>query len=112
MVINNFLVGGNHGRKSRLDKLYYEHVSNLLQDIDEYEEIKWDTYGLIIESFINQGFNNVFKEVKYRMTDGENINKIILDLIDRYSDSVDGVVWHLKKRVENYLEEDYYKEFF
>ena len=41
-----------------------------------------------------------------------NINKIILDLIDRYSDNVDGVVWHLKKRVENYLEEDYYKEFF
>jgi hypothetical protein len=46
------------------------------------------------------------------MTDGENTNQIMLDIINRYSDSVDGLVWFLKRRVEEYLEEDFYKNLF
>jgi hypothetical protein len=46
------------------------------------------------------------------MTDGENPNQIILDIIHRHSDTVDGMIWFLKRRVEEYLEEDFYKKFF
>jgi hypothetical protein len=111
MGVNNFLVTTCQTKKTRLDKLYYEHVNCLLNDLDEYEEIKWETYGLIIENLLNNGHKNVLKEIKYRMTDGENPNEIILDLIQRHSDTVDGVVWFLKRRVEEYLEEDFFKKF-
>lgn len=112
MGVNNFLVTTCQTNKTRLDKLYYEHVNCLLNNLDEEEEIKWETYGLIIETLISQGHKNILKEVKYRMTDGENPNEIILDLIHRHSDTVDGMVWFLKRRIEEYLEEDFYKKFF
>jgi hypothetical protein len=112
MEVNNFLVTTCQTKKTRLDKLYYEHINYLLNDLDEDEEIKWETYGLIVESLLKQGHKNVLTELKYRMTDGENTNQIILDIINRYSDSVDAVVWFLRRRVEEYLEEDFYKKFF
>jgi hypothetical protein len=112
MGVNNFLATTCQTNKTRLDKLYYEHVNCLLNNLDEEEEIKWDTYSLIIENLVNQGHKNILKEVKYRMTDGENPNQIILDIIHRYSDTVDGMIWFLKRRVEEYLEEDFYKKFF
>ena len=112
MGVNNFLATTCQTNKTRLDKLYYEHVNCLLNNLDEEEEIKWDTYSLIIENLVNQGYKNILKEVKYRMTDGENPNQIILDIIHRYSDTVDGMIWFLKRRVEEYLEEDFYKKFF
>ena len=112
MEVNNFLVTTCQTKKSRLDALYYEHINYLLNDLDEEEEIKWETYGLIVENLLKQGHKNVLTELKYRMTDGENTNQIILDIVNRYSDSVDGLVWFLKRRVEEYLEEDFYKKFF
>ncbi len=112
MGVNNFLATTCQTNKTRLDKLYYKHVNCLLNNLDEEEEIKWETYGLIIENLVNQGHNNILKEVKYRMTDGENPNQIILDIIHRHSDTVDGIIWFLKRRVEEYLEEDFYKKFF
>ncbi len=112
MGANNFLITTCQTNKTRLDKLYYEHINCLLNNLNEEEEIKWETYGLIIENLVNQGHKNILKEVKYRMTDGENPNEIFLDIIQRHSDTVDGMVWFLKRRVEEYLEEDFYKKFF
>ena len=112
MSVNNLLVSTCQTNKSRLDKVYYDHVSSLLNELNEEEEIKWETYGLIIENLVKQGYKNVLKEVKYRMTDNENPNEIFLDLIQRHSDTIDGMVWFLKKRIEEYLEEDFYKKFF
>ncbi len=112
MGANNFLIMTCQTNKTRLDKLYYEHVNCLLNNLNEEDEIKWETYGLIIENLVNQGHKNVLKEIKYRMTDGENPNEIILDIVQRYSDTVDGMIWFLKRRVEEYLEEDFYKKFF
>lgn len=112
MGVNNFLVTTCQANKTRLDRLYYQHINCLLSNLDEDEEIKWDTYSLIIENLLNQGHKNILKEVKYRLTDGENPNEIILDIVQRHYDSVDGLIWFLKRRVEEYLEEDYYKKFF
>lgn len=112
MGVNIFLNTTCQTKRTRLDKLYYEHVNCLLNDLNEEDEIKWETYGLIIDSLLNQGHNNVLKEIKYRMTDGENPNEIILDLIQRHSDTVDSMIWFLKRRVEEYLEDDFFKKFF
>ena len=112
MGVNNFLNATCQTKKTRLDKLYYDHVNGLLSNIKEEDEIRWETYGLIIDNLIKLGYKNILKEVKYRITDGENPNKIMLDIIQRYSENVDSMVWFLKRRVEEYLEEDYFNEFF
>jgi hypothetical protein len=53
-----------------------------------------------------------FDEVKYRLTDGENPNQVILDIINRDLDSVNGLVWLLKRRIEEYIEEDFIRRFY
>ena len=81
MGVNNFLVTTCQTKKSRLDKLYFDYINYLLCDLNEEDEIKWETYGLVIEHLLTQGHKSVLKELKYRMTDGENPNLIILDMI-------------------------------
>jgi hypothetical protein len=112
MGFSNFLTSNKHKGFTKLDKIYYNHIGGLLKDFDEQEELRWDTYYLIIDNLTRQGYKSVLSELKYRITDGDNPNEVILDIIHRYSENIDGVVWLLKKRVEEYLEEDFYKKFF
>jgi hypothetical protein len=35
----------------------------------------------------------------------------MLDIIEREADTVDNVMWFFKRRIEEYLEEDYFKKF-
>jgi hypothetical protein len=83
----------------------------VLQTLDEELEFRWETYNLIIMQLVKQGKINYFKEMKYRLTDGEDPNEIILDILDRELDDMDGLIWFLKRRVEEYIEEDFFKKF-
>lgn len=99
-------------RKSALDKAYSKHINTILDTIDEENESRWETYNLIIQELINQGKGDYFKEIKYKLTDGENPNKVILDIIEREVDEPDNLIWILKKRIEEYLDEDNIKRFY
>ena len=111
MGANIFLDATCQTKKTRLDKIYQKHINCLFETLEEEDEIRWETYGLVVDQLMNQGHKNVLKEVKYRLTDNENPNSVMLDLIARYSDSMDGLVWLLKRRIEDYLEDDFYKRF-
>ncbi len=50
--------------------------------------------------------------MKYRLTDGEDPNKVILDIIEREVDEINGLIWILKRRIEDYIEDDYIKRFY
>jgi hypothetical protein len=83
----------------------------VLQTLDEELEFRWETYNLIIMQLVKQGKINYFKEMKYRLTDGEDPNEIILDILEREVDDMDGLIWFLKRRVEEYIEEDFFNKF-
>ena len=51
-------------------------------------------------------------EIKYRITDGEDPNIILLEIINRESETEDGLIWFLKRRVEEYIDEDFFNRFF
>ena len=51
---------------------------------------------LIMNELISQD-NRYIKEVKYRLSDGENPNHLFLDIINRDTDNVNSLVWFLKK---------------
>ena len=112
MNANNFLFKASHGKRTTLDKAYYNHINYILGSIDEEQEIRWETYNLVIFELIEQGNYDCVNEIKYRFTDGEDPNKVMLDIIEREVDNVTGLVWFLKRRIEEYMEEDYFKRFF
>lgn len=112
METNNFLLKTNNGKKSFLDKAYCKHINTIFEKIDEDNECRWETYNVIIQELISQGKKDYFEEIKYRLTDGENANMVILDIIDREKETVSGLIWLLKKRLEEYLSEDFNKRFY
>ena len=54
---------------------------------------------------------NYFDEIKYRLTDGEDANQVILDIIERDMDNMNGLIWFLKRRVEEYIQADNLRRF-
>jgi hypothetical protein len=110
MEAKNFLFKSGHGKQTTLDKAYYKHIHCILDTLDEESEIRWETYNLIIELITCEN-HDYFSEIKYRITDGENPNDVILDIIERNIDNSDSLIWFLKRRVEEYREEDFFKRF-
>jgi hypothetical protein len=112
MEANNFLFKAGQGKTTLLDKAYNKHIDTIIKTLDDEKEGRWETYNLVIQELINQGNGNYFSEIKYRLTDGEDPNKVILDIIERDVDTVTGLVWFLKRRIEEYIEDDYLNEFY
>jgi hypothetical protein len=112
MEANNFLLKAGQGKKTALDKAYYKHINNIIPTLDKEKEERWETYNVIIQELINEGKGNYFQEIKYRLTDGEDPNEVMLDIIGREVDEVNGLIWFLKRRIEEYLEDDYIRRFY
>jgi hypothetical protein len=108
----NILLTPGHGKKSTLDKAYNQHLRNVLHTLDEDLEARWETYSFVIELLIEEGKQHYLNEIKYRFSDGENPNEVILDILERESEHMDGMTWMLKRRVEEFLEEDFFKRFY
>jgi hypothetical protein len=113
MELFDFIVKTNPGKTSVLDKEYIRLIKNIILTSDEEKESRWETYNLIIKDFFDVDGGKYFEEIKYRLTDGENPNLVILDIISRYSEGeLSYLIWILKKRVEEYIEEDFFKRFY
>lgn len=111
MEANNFLFKAGHGKKTLLDKAYQRHIKTIIDTLDDEKELRWETYNLVIQELVKQGRVDDFDEIKYRLTDGEDPSHVILDIIDREIDNVDGLIWFLKRRIEEYIEDDYIQKF-
>jgi len=105
-----FKSGGN--RRTNLDKAYNSHIINLFKGLDEERKARWETYNLIVEVLTESTKKDFMEEIKYRVTDGEDPNIILMDIINRESENVDGLIWFLKRRVEEYIDEDFFGRFF
>jgi hypothetical protein len=113
MMGNNFyLLNPSHGKESTLDKAYHKYIEKLRLTLSEDDENRWEIYSIIMEQLISQGKYEYLTEIKYRITDGENPNQVILDIIERESDNVDNVTWFFKRRIEEFLDDDFFKRFY
>lgn len=112
MVANDFLIKACHGKQTTLDKAYNRHIKKIIQTLDDELEGRWEVYNLIMDELINQGKSDCFNEFRYRLTDGENANSIILSIIEREGVEINGLIWLLKRRLEEYAEDDFIKRFY
>lgn len=103
----NFKIRGGLGGYSTLDREYNSYINKATVSLDEDGLYKWDAYNLIMTDLLKLGLKNIFEEVKYRVTDGENPNHVLLEVINRdeYQSEIE---WFLRNTLESYINEDYY----
>ena len=111
MEAKNILFKSTNSNRTSLDKAYNKHIINVMESLDEDKQARWETYNLVLEVLTESTNIDYMTEIKYRLTDGEDPNKVILDIIDRENDNVDGLVWFLKRRIEEYVDEDFFNRF-
>jgi hypothetical protein len=107
----DFTIKIGAGSYSSLDKEYNHYIMNNLRTVPEEYYCRWETYNLIMEQLIKENKINVFEEVKYRLTDGEDPNMVMLDIIKREKNEC-GIIWLMKKRIEEYIDEDFFNRFY
>lgn len=92
-------------------KTYDQLIINKLVIRDEYDEDRWTTYDTILFELQNEGNYQTYEEIRYRLTDGEPTNEVFYDIISR-GDYSSGLIWIMKQRIEEYLDEDKFKRFY
>jgi hypothetical protein len=111
MEAKKILLTANPSKKSSLEKAYNKHITCVLQSLDDEKESRWEIYGLVIDELIKEGKVDYLKEIKYRLTDGEDPNYVMLDIIDRENDNLGGLVLFLRKRIEEFIDDDFFNRF-
>lgn len=113
MELYDFIVKRNQGKSTILDKDYSRLIKNVIHKNDEETEARWEIYNLIIKELIAFKNVNCFEEIKYRLTDKEDPNVVLLDVISRYdADELSNLISFLKKKLEEFIEEDFFKRFY
>jgi hypothetical protein len=95
-----------HNRYTVLDKSYHKFIIN--NNNSNFTE-RLEVYNIIINELINLNEYNSFDEIKYRITDGENPNVVILDVVNRFLDD-NYMLWLVKPNIELFIDEDLIKK--
>ena len=112
MYANKFPFKASQGKTTNLDKAYLNHIKNVFDESNESQEERWEVYNFITQELVNDGKEDYYTEIKYRITDGEDPNDIILDIIERNIDNISDMVWFFKRKIEEYKEEDLISRFY
>jgi hypothetical protein len=92
-----------------LDKIYARHINNVLHNLSEEDEARWEFYSIIIQELYNTNNDIFINEIKYRITDGETTNDVFLNILQKLNNEE---LWFIKKRLEEFEDEDFFKRFF
>lgn len=97
--------------KNLLNKMYGQIIRKTIENIDEDQEIRLETYDLILYELKRESNYKTYEEIKYRITDGEPPNNVFYDIILR-GDYSSSLIWLFKKRIEEFIEIDSYERFY
>lgn len=108
----DYVIKSGSGRYSNLDKEYNKFIETTLNDTQDDKIIhKWEIYNLIMSELLKLGETDLFNEIRYRLTDGENPNHVMMSVIERNS-NLSGFLWLIRKRIEEFINEDFENEFY
>ena len=72
---------------------------------------RWDIYNLIMEELIELNKLDLFDEVRYRITDDEDPNEVMMDVLNK-AEVLSGLLWLIKKRIKFFIDEDFENRFY
>lgn len=108
----NHPIKGGFGRCLKLDKEYNRYLEKELNKIQNDDILhRWDIYNLIMEKLIDLNKLDLFDEVRYRITDEEDPNYVMLDVLNK-SEVLSGFLWLVKKRIKFFIDEDFENRFY
>tara|TARA_Y100000389_G_scaffold192433_1_gene219872 strand:- start:123 stop:461 length:339 start_codon:yes stop_codon:yes gene_type:complete len=108
----NHQIKGGFGRCLNLDKEYNRYLEKTLKKIQNDDMLyRWDIYNLIMEELIKLNKLDLFDEVRYRITDDEDPNKVMIDILNR-TEVLSGFLWLVKKRINFFIDEDFENLFY
>ena len=107
----NIKIKADNSKFNSLDKEFNQLINQSLSDDDNDKKARWETYSVIMDELININEIASFEELKYRLTDGEDINKVMLYVINKHKNS-STLLWFIEKRIMEYIDEDFYNRFF
>ena len=107
---NTNLNTNNELNKNILDKMYEKLLRDNISTVCEDQELRLETYDLILYELKREGDYKTYEEIKYRITDGENPNEVFYDIILR-GDYSSSLIWLFKRRISEFIEEDSYNRF-
>lgn len=110
MNIKDFILGNCSPNKNKLDSDYQTFMLNTINNCTDDHIERWETYNDIIDEVVKLGYNSEFEEIKYRITDGENPNKVLLNVFTRIE--LSPILMFYSRHLEDYLESDKYSKFF
>jgi hypothetical protein len=105
----NYKIRLGVGKYNYLDKAYRDLIRKQINDSESWTK-RWETYDMIINEIIQQGNDEIFEEIKYRVTDGENINQVLLSIMKdemSYNLTTSMLIYKIKE----YSDIDWLKEF-
>jgi len=89
-----------------LEKEFNKVILNIKNNINDCE-VRWEVYQVIISEISKDV--DLIKEFKYRLTDGEDINLLILDFINKNKNN--DILWFLKPRIQGFIDDDFFSKF-
>jgi hypothetical protein len=89
-----------------LFRSYRDFVINSLVNFDDETITRWEVYNTIMFELVNTGKYESFQEIKYRVTDGENPNLVMLDIMNKFCEDND-LIWLLKPQIKVFVIEDF-----
>lgn len=95
--------------KNHLNSAYMQFMRECVVRTKEEHISRWETFYDIITELEHLEHHAEVKEIKYRLTDGENPCEVMHDIIFRIEPSP--LLKTLALNVEDYLEEDEFSRF-
>ena len=107
LKINLFNTGS---KKSHLDNQFKTLINEEFDSLDLFEkEERFEIYNYV-NDLINMNENShVLNEIKYRATNGENLNRVILSVFKKHEVLCD--YWFVIGRLKKFADKDKYNRF-
>ena len=106
----NITIKAGTGKFNNLDKDYNKFITLTMSDTDVDKKLRWEIYSIIMDELLKIDRIDCFEEAKYRLTDNEDPNLVMIDMIDRNKNS-SGLLWFIRKRLQEFIDEDFYNRF-
>ena len=110
MDISNYTIKLGFGKYNNLDKAYRNLIRQQINSSESWIN-RWEIYDTVINEIILLEDETIFDEIKYRVTGGENINNILLDIINKKLE-YNLMAYSFISKIEGYCDIDWLKEFY
>jgi len=111
MSLKDFIIDhGSKGKNRYLNNAYKRFVTNTLTNLSDNEIERWEVYNMVANELVGYGYLTEFDELRYRITDKENPNDVIIDILDNIECTT--LLRTLYSMAEIYADEDFHSEYF